>query len=239
LVTLVDALYKYLWDYFADWYLEYLKTDETQTIYAWQIFEKFVIKLHPYMPFETEVIWQKIFDKKETLAYTIDQQDEISELQIDLNHQAIAEFEQIVENISQIRSTKGLFAIDPVRTIIAQAPSNHLVHKYSQYLKLTCRLNLLTEITEPQTEWFELVTSQGSIYLDIASTIENLETEKAKTTKQQEQVQKQINSLQNQLQNPKFLEKAGSEVVEQKQQDLADRQQDLLQLDKKLKFLSQ
>jgi valyl-tRNA synthetase len=235
----VDSLYKFLWDYFADWYLEYLKTDETQTIYAWQIFEKFVIKLHPYMPFETEVIWQKIFDKKETLAYTIDQQDEISELQIDLNHQAIAEFEQIVENISQIRSTKGLFAIDPVRTIIAQAPSNHLVHKYSQYLKLTCRLNLLTEITEPQTEWFELVTSQGSIYLDIASTIENLETEKAKTTKQQEQVQKQINSLQNQLQNPKFLEKAGSEVVEQKQQDLADRQQDLLQLDKKLKFLSQ
>ena len=57
----IDALYKFLWDYYADWYVEYLKTDDTQTVFAKELFKQYTITLSPYSPFETEALWREFF----------------------------------------------------------------------------------------------------------------------------------------------------------------------------------
>ncbi|MFA6350684.1 MAG: valine--tRNA ligase, partial [Candidatus Omnitrophota bacterium] len=58
-----NLLYGFFWHEFCDWYLEIIKPDikERQNqIIMFKILEKFLRALHPFMPFITEEIWQKL-----------------------------------------------------------------------------------------------------------------------------------------------------------------------------------
>ena len=111
----IDALYKYLWDNFADWYLEYLKTDETQKEFARELLQEYIVLLHPYMPYETEVLWQEFAGKNELLA-TQTRNLSFSTKYITVESE-IAEFEAVKSLIISLRSMRGLFAIDPATKI--------------------------------------------------------------------------------------------------------------------------
>ncbi|MEO0261701.1 MAG: valine--tRNA ligase, partial [candidate division WOR-3 bacterium] len=76
----VDAAwkcYKFFWNEYCDWYLEFIKDrfkDKEKKKYAlyiaFYVIEKFLRILHPFMPFITEEIWQKLPfpDKKESIT---------------------------------------------------------------------------------------------------------------------------------------------------------------------------
>ena len=61
------ALYRFVWNVFCDWYLEYIKPilteadngskSETRAVVAW-VFDEILKLLHPFMPFVTEELWQ-------------------------------------------------------------------------------------------------------------------------------------------------------------------------------------
>jgi valyl-tRNA synthetase/8-oxo-dGTP pyrophosphatase MutT (NUDIX family) len=230
----IDALYKYLWDYFADWYLEYIKTDATQLGHAWSLFKQFIIKLYPYLPFETEVIWRDIFQEESLLMYYLDSSETFTPLQQDLALEEISEFEMVVELIQQVRSIRGLFGVDPGKTLSVAAPEGHIISTYAEYCRLTTKLAL----SDSQgRDWYELVLPSGSIHVNIREHIADTEAEVRRAEKSKESVQKQINALENQLKNEKFLMHAEEGVVAQKRQDLADRNLELTQLDKKIEFL--
>jgi valyl-tRNA synthetase len=61
------ALYRFVWNVFCDWYLEYIKPilteadsgskRETRAVVAW-VLDEILKLLHPFMPFVTEELWQ-------------------------------------------------------------------------------------------------------------------------------------------------------------------------------------
>ena len=61
----IDELYKFLWNDFADWYVEYLKTDSLDLAFAKELYKNFVVLLSPYAPFETEVLWKEFFKQSD------------------------------------------------------------------------------------------------------------------------------------------------------------------------------
>ena len=58
-------LYDFVWHDFADKYVEHSKTrrEEAQTILE-EVFEGSLKLLHPFMPYITEELWQKLPNKK-------------------------------------------------------------------------------------------------------------------------------------------------------------------------------
>ncbi|OGY25543.1 MAG: valine--tRNA ligase [Candidatus Woykebacteria bacterium RBG_16_43_9] len=60
-----EELYEFIWHKFADKYIEHSKTrrEEAQPILE-EVFEEFLRLLHPFMPFITEELWQKLPNKK-------------------------------------------------------------------------------------------------------------------------------------------------------------------------------
>jgi valyl-tRNA synthetase len=60
-----DALYHFVWDDFADWYIKASKTEENKALLAFTL-ELILTIAHPFAPFVTETIWQ-------TLAWAPDQ----------------------------------------------------------------------------------------------------------------------------------------------------------------------
>ena len=53
------AVYHFWWNEFCDWYLEQKKR-EADWSYAYVVFEKALRLLHPFMPFITEELWQRL-----------------------------------------------------------------------------------------------------------------------------------------------------------------------------------
>ena len=58
-----NTLYSFFWHEFCDWYLELVKPqihDQQTQIIIGKVLEKYLRVMHPFMPFITEEIWQKL-----------------------------------------------------------------------------------------------------------------------------------------------------------------------------------
>jgi valyl-tRNA synthetase len=64
-----DTLYHFVWDDFADWYLEASKAEENRALLAFGL-ETILKLLHPFAPFVTETIWQTLAWAPDTLLAT-------------------------------------------------------------------------------------------------------------------------------------------------------------------------
>ena len=64
-----DRLYHFVWDDFADWYIEASKAEENLPLLAYAL-EATLTIAHPFAPFLTETIWQTLGWKKDSLLAT-------------------------------------------------------------------------------------------------------------------------------------------------------------------------
>jgi valyl-tRNA synthetase len=236
----VDGLYKYLWDFYADWYVEYLKTSPDQKPFAKELFKQFIITLSPYMPFETEALWKEYFNESGLLA--LQKKDfnwSLNTLQTTgLTGKEIAtqinEFELVVEFVQNLRSLRGLFAIDPANAVEIYTTSKQLLG-YSQFIKLIAKGTL---IDSQKPELYTVKTSDFTYSIDILAYIKDKQIEIQRTEKLILNLEKQASSLQSQLSNTLFLEKAEVEVIDSKKQDLQNRLDEIKQQQEKLNFLT-
>jgi valyl-tRNA synthetase len=120
------ALYQFFWGDFCDWYLELIKprfyrgTPEqklaAQSV-AWRVLECSMRLLHPYMPFVTEEIWQKLPDAGESIMIAAWP----DALAFPLDEEAEREMELLQSTIVGIRSARSEHGIPPtgkVRAVI-------------------------------------------------------------------------------------------------------------------------
>lgn len=229
----IDGLYKFLWDDFANWYVEYLKTDKSQIPFAKELFRQYIITLSPYAPFETEALWQQFFDEKNLLAFETKDPNWSTEIVKTIDLKSAQNFESIIELISDLRSFRGLFAIDPVN-FIDVVTENSDFSNYHEFIKLVGR----AEITTGNIEGLYVIqSSKFSLGINLLDYIKDIPAEINRTDKIIISLQKQIQALENQLANQKFLENAEPEIVSQKQQDLEDRKLEKQQQQAKLLIL--
>jgi valyl-tRNA synthetase len=239
----VGAIYKFLWDDYANWYVEFLKTSEPDMAFAKELFKQFTVTCSPYCPFETEVLWKEYFGETELLASVVKDFDwtkkalelyfdypDIENLEKDLRY---IEFESIISFISSIRSLKGLFAIDPVVQVQIYSTSELLL-KYQNYIKLLARAEINNE---SKSTLYEVNNNSFTYQIDILSYIKDKEFEINRTNKLIESLNKQIAGLESQLVNEKFVDNAEAEVIEEKRTDLSLRKLELQEQVSKLDFL--
>ncbi len=229
----VTAIYKFLWDDYANWYLEFLKTSEGDISFGKNLFRQFAITSSPYCPFETEVLWRDFFGEKELLATTVKDSNWSSKAMDlyfgypDVEHsksdQRYIEFESIVTFISSIRSLKGLFAIDPAVQVQIYSSSALLI-QYNSYIKLLARVEINKE-NKPIL--YEVCNKNFTYQVDILSYIKDKGFEINRTNKLIESLNKQILQLESQLANQKFVTNADPETVNEKQLDLRARKLEL------------
>lgn len=130
-------LYQFIWDEFADWFVEASKTrmrDEQQAkvarqvlIYVW---DNCLRLLHPFMPFISETLWQLLphehsSDKQKSLMASdwpmlrsIDE-DASSETQLYVHHNAIDNFSTLQALIRAVRNIRAEYNVEASKKIAA------------------------------------------------------------------------------------------------------------------------
>lgn len=231
----VDALYTFLWDKYADWYVEYLKTDTSQLGFAKELFRQFIITASPYIPVETQVLWQEFFAETSLLTFV---EKNLSWAHDVLAHYpnataSVHEFDTVIDIISNLRSLRGLFALDPL-TLLTIYSDNITLNTYAHYIAKTARASL---INQSKPDLYAITSDTITVTIDILSYIADKGTEIERTNKTIASLRTQIDTLESQLSHAVFLAKADESVIEEKKSDLSRRKSELAQQHAKLKFL--
>jgi len=250
----VNQLYRFFWNDFCDWYLEWTKPrvrDEEQRPIAQNVLafvlDQLLRLLHPFVPFITEGMFQKlneiapvrklngIVEAKEAKALVIAQWPEsIDELVDEQAEEQIADIQAVVRTIRDIRSkyNKG-----PGEKLLALASApQKIADSLNENSKLICQLANLKKFTageklEKPKNAAAIIVEQMQIYLDEAI---DPKAERKRLEKQKQQIENALNAVQAKLNNKNFINKAKPEVVEQARQRVVELQEQLTSVEKHL-----
>ncbi|MDR6487595.1 valyl-tRNA synthetase [Chryseobacterium vietnamense] len=232
----LHLIYKLIRDDFCGWYLEAIKPNYGEgiskevydkTIY---FFEELMKLLHPFMPFQSEEIWQLISERSIDEALVIAQQKEADSF----NEEVIKNFEITAELISGVRNYRQTKGISPREAVEVFTNASEFANE-----AVVRKLANISEIhfgqkTDKPSFTFLVGATEVSIPLS-----ENLDLgeEKAKTEEEVKYLKGFLISVEKKLSNEKFVANAKPEVVESERKKQKDAQDKIAILEEKLKSL--
>jgi len=217
--------YKFVWHYYCDWYLEFLKPifnsknkheiDEAKNFSSFMLMN--ILKLlHPFIPFFTESLWRKSrFNNffKTDLVHSewpnFKNQKKFSKNHSDIN--------KLIEFISNIRSTKAELKVTPKLfsdIIILEKNSKliNLVNKHMILFKQVGRINNILNKKKDNKNTIEMLTLNEKISIKFGENVD-LVSQKQSILQKLANLEKQTNGLKHKLLNKAYLKNAPKEIV--------------------------
>ncbi|KAA2313194.1 valine--tRNA ligase [Pseudooceanicola sediminis] len=226
------GLYAFVWGKVCDWYVELAKPllfdeaserAETQKVMGWVI-DQCLIMLHPIMPFITEELWGTTAARAKMLVHA-DWPTYTTDL---IDTDADAEMNWVIALIEDIRSARAQMHVPAglqvplVVTGMNDTAQGAWDRNVTLITKLA-RIDTLTAVTEMPKGTITIPADGATFGLPLAEIIDVAE-EKARLEKSLAKLAKEIGGLAGRLKNPKFVESAPDEVVEETRANLAARQ---------------
>jgi Valyl-tRNA synthetase len=227
-----NIIYQFIWGTFCDWYIELIKPHllEEDDKYANEIKEtcsfildSILISLHPFMPFITEEIWQNI--KKRDNPLIIQKWREIP--LADGHNNLGNEINDLIEIISNIRSIRVELNIKPKEKLAIEVINNSEALKIKNlefYLSKIANISYITEVSDFSDKSAKFNVNNSRFSLLIPTSID-LTAELSRVIKEEEKLEKEINSISNRLKNKDFIAKAPKKVVEENKIKIEDMTQ--------------
>ncbi|MBN2033009.1 MAG: valine--tRNA ligase [Deltaproteobacteria bacterium] len=239
--------YQFFWHEFCDWYLEMSKGGlyssdpsirRTTTAVLLKALKTVLKLLHPFMPFVTEEIWQRLPETEESIMVT--QFPEASDLPCD--EPALREMNVIMGAVTGIRNIRGEMNIPPAKKldVLIDSPAaadravleNHLA--YIRSLAGVESVRVDSSIPKPEAS-ATAVFGPNQVHVVLKGLID-FEEEKKRIKKEIKKVEKDYEISTNKLSNPQFMEKAPEEIVESVKEKMESMRQQLEKLKRNLIF---
>ncbi|HHV48911.1 MAG TPA: valine--tRNA ligase [Rhodocyclaceae bacterium] len=229
---IAQAVYKFVWDEFCDWYLEIAKVEIQTGNEAQQraarhtlvrVLETVLRLAHPLIPFITEELWQtvapiagaKTHDSIMLAAYP----------QADLTRidtAAEAKVDRLKALAYACRNLRGEMGISPAqRTPLLVAGGGEEIREFAPILQALGKLSEVHIVDDMPADAVAPVAVVGEIRLMLQVEID-VAAEKERLKKEIEKLEKQIAIAQGKLGNESFVARAPAAVVEQEKQRVAE-----------------
>ncbi|MCS7083634.1 MAG: class I tRNA ligase family protein, partial [Aquificaceae bacterium] len=238
------ALYEFVWSSFCDWYIELSKVklksktaqgESAPESIATQLcllstFEKTLRLLHPFIPFVTSELWQRL----PTSHVEISKAEYYQENPSEIYPEAEESIEKLIGLISSIRALRADLRIPPsseVKLIYLNSSISDLFSEFEAQIKSLARLESIElSQTRPPSSGAGYFKDQEFFIplpqdLDPQELLLNYE-------KRLKELSKTIESVSQKLSNREFLEKAPEEEVEKAKRILEDAKEELYRLEK-------
>jgi valyl-tRNA synthetase len=226
-----NLLYSFFWHEFCDWYLEIIKPEiknaQNQAVVA-QILEKFLKASHPFMPFVTEEIWQKV----KALINMEGKSIMISSWPISDKKAVDKELEDSMQSlfttITVIRNLRSSICVKPEQkvkvSVYPQSPARKkLVLDNQAFIANLANLEAITLIEKnirPKAV-ISAVAGELDIYLHVEGLLD-IEAEKVKINRKIDEIKKAIIGKEAMLKNRDFVKKAPEAIVEKEKNSLQE-----------------
>ncbi len=232
-----EALERFSWGDFADWYIETAKIEGSKDEFLLYLLGNILKLWHPFCPFVTEEIWKNFQSNRILIAESWPKPKKTSAA---LQNQE-RDFEFLKEIITAIRGLRGenkIPAEKKVEAIILTKNQTELINKNRELIKKLghCRELTITSAGKKPAESVVKVISEAEIYLKLSGIIDK-EDEERRLTKEIKRLEDYLEKIAGKLNDQKFLEKAPETVVVKERQKQTQQQAKLTKLKKQLKQL--
>jgi valyl-tRNA synthetase len=232
------TLYKFIWNEFCDWYIELsksrLNSDNADEKHATQnvlvhVLEATLKLLHPFMPFITEEIWQKLPKNGDSImvAPFPEFDPNFKDTEAETHLQWVMEIINATRNIRGEMNLKPSLKI-PLRIKTSDPKKELIANTSAHYIMELARLEDLEvgpSVVKPKVSASSIL-SDAEVILPLEGLMDFGE-EKKRLEKELKKVEKEIIFLSKKLSNPNFVDKAPPDVIEkdrQKHKDLSEKQ---------------
>jgi valyl-tRNA synthetase len=221
-----SGCYQFVWHEFCDWYLEMIKPslygpDEAlKTSVRATMLEvlKAVLKLvHPFMPFVTEEIWQKLPGTEGSIMRA-DFPDMAGAAR---DEDASRQMKLLMAIVGAVRNIRGEMGVPPGKKVdtVMEVPDQaqaDFLKRYESYIRNLAKVDAVSlggSVSKPQGSATAVI---GDVQVHVLlKGLVDVKEEKRRLTREIEKVIKELDGLRKKLANQTFLEKAPDEVVEE------------------------
>ncbi|OJF03376.1 valine--tRNA ligase [Weissella confusa] len=242
------SLYNFIWNDFADWYIEMTKetlngNDEAakknvQAVLAY-VLDNILRLLHPIMPFVTEAIWQEMPHEGESIVVA-----DYPEVKTELdNPTAEADFQSLTDLIKAVRTIRTE-ANAPMSTeidVLIKTSDKNLARIFdenSDYINRFVKpksLEISADVAAPKLAMTQII-SGAEVYVPLEELID-LDEEIARLQGDLKKFAGEVKRAEGKLGNEKFVNNAPEAVVAEERDKLADWQAKLAATESRLEEL--
>jgi valyl-tRNA synthetase len=227
------TLYRFVWNVFCDWYLEFIKPmlsgedeaakSETRRTAAWTL-DQILTLLHPFMPFITEELWARLgeFGQKRDGMLITSPWPKVPLSLVDA--EAEGEIEWMVRLIAETRSTRSELNVPPAAKIPllligADQATEVRLERYQNLIDRMGRLEYSTSAEAPPPGSVTFALDGATVALPLEGIVDfAAETERLK--KDVAKLDAEISKTEAKLANADFIARAPEEVVEEQRERL-------------------
>ncbi|MDD5596193.1 MAG: valine--tRNA ligase, partial [Candidatus Omnitrophica bacterium] len=230
-----NLLYGFFWHEFCDWYLEIIKPqikDRNNQVVMYKVLEKFLRVLHPFMPFITEEIWQRVRElgvgsqEPDIRSIMIESWPHLQEQIIDKKSET--KMVILFETITTIRNMRLELEIPlqeniEVKISLSNKSKRAYLESMQQHICHLAKLsNLVFEETYlPTPGQFAAVLKDLHISIALKGLID-IEQYKAKIIQRIEKIKIEIKAKEQMLNNKSFVQRAPEDIVEKERVKLRE-----------------
>lgn len=198
-----ELIYHFVWDDFADWYIEASKTHLNKDVLGFGL-ETILRVTHPFAPFVTETIWQTIHTDKEDLLITSAWPKGIK-----ANKAEAEKFEEVKSIVSEIRFIKGILHLRGELDMYHSG--DELINEQAGLIKSLTKIETIKEVEDGHG--LHLTSTKRDCWLDLdqESTHNFVVQLKLKADEQT----KVVNQLKGRLDNKAYVDNAPKAIVDE------------------------
>ena len=218
------AAYRFVWNIYCDWYLELAKPvllgpdgaakRETRAMVVW-VRDEILKLLHPFMPFITEELWAVTGNHNALLALS-----DWPKLNGLTDDKAEAEIGWVIDLITAIRSVRAEMNITaPIPLVLAASSveSKARAERWAEFIKRLARVSEISSAAAAPQGSVQLLVRREVAALPLKGVID-LAVERARLGKEMQKADADVARSDAKLNNPKFMEHAAEEVVEEEKE---------------------
>jgi len=224
------AAYKFVWNVFCDWHLEFAKPlfngddeaakVETRATTAY-VLDQALKMLHPFMPFVTEALWQETGTRDTQLIVAdwpvLDGLDDAA---------ATAEMGWLIDLITDIRRLRAEMNVPagaqvPLIAVGASAETQARLERHEALIKRMARLADIGVSDSVPPASAQTVLGEATLALPLEGVID-FAAERERLSKELAKLDGEIGRLEKKLGNEKFVANAPADVVAEQREKLAD-----------------
>ncbi len=236
------VLHEFIWSDFADWYIELAKVrlragDEQPRQVLGHVLERVLRLLHPFMPFVTEELWQRLtavlpdeagLPESIMIAPYPHPRGRLSEAELAARREAeapaVAEVELLIDLVRAIRNARAEFRIGPREPLNATVDAPDFadaLREEADAVRALARVGDLRFGEDGAPGGVRIVVQNVAVALDVGGAVD-LNAERARLAGEAAETEQRAAQLRGRLGNEQFVAKAPVEVVERERERLAE-----------------
>ncbi len=217
-------LYDFTWSEFCDWYVEMFKLGGDTQVFLRTLLG-LLRMLHPFIPFLTEELWQRLghsmVDPSVTIIHSAWPMVDVSKIDASVEKHMVI-YINVIRSIRNLRAEMNVPAskFADIVLVAASDADRSVLQKGEAYIKALARVHkvdLVPLLAFKPREAAMSVVPGVEIYMPLANLI-NIEAEVVRLRKEMAKTDEESMRIKNKLANESFVKRAPVEVIEKEKE---------------------